>query len=204
MYRAILGAEIHLILSFQEDSNHVIMLGMDAILIVTVSLVLSVVIVLYIALVLKFVMRKAKEKNIPDDPQSSFIERMSGWHPFRVANTKCVPIQPRTYDELKGVTELQACFNECAAGIRLDFRRSLVSFLPEKRQVRGSSGELLGRSSGEEHGLLSRKAAGNRAKAGLCEQISCEERDPEARLRCNYLIILCYLKFNFLPSFLKF
>ena len=79
------------------------MLGVDAILIILVSLVLSVVIVVYIALVLKFVMRKAKEKNIPDDPQSSFIERMSGWDPFRVANTKCVPIQPRTYDELKRV-----------------------------------------------------------------------------------------------------
>ena len=80
-----------------------IMLGVDAILIIIVSLILSLVIVLYIALVLRFVLRKAQEKSIPDDPQTSFIERMSGWHPFRVANTKCVPIQPRTYDELKKV-----------------------------------------------------------------------------------------------------
>lgn len=77
------------------------MLGVDAILIIIVSLVLSLVIVLYIALVLRFVLTKVQEKSIPDDPQTSFIERMSGWHPFRVANTKCVPIQPRTYDELK-------------------------------------------------------------------------------------------------------
>lgn len=103
MYRVLPGAETHLIRSSQGDSNHVIMLGVDAILIIIVSLVLSLVIVLYIALVLKFVMRKAKEESVPDDPQTSFIERMSGWHPFRVANTKCVPIQPRTYDELKKV-----------------------------------------------------------------------------------------------------
>lgn len=81
------------------------MLGIDSILIILVCLVLSLVIVLYIALVLKFVLRKAQKKSVPgpDDPQTSFIERMSGWHPFRVANTKCVPIQPRTYDELKTV-----------------------------------------------------------------------------------------------------
>ena len=79
------------------------MLGVDAILIIIVSLVLSLVIVLYIVLVLKFALRKAQEKNTPDNPQTSFIEHMSGWHPFRVANTKCVPIQPRTYDELKKV-----------------------------------------------------------------------------------------------------
>ena len=103
IYRIPLGAETHLIRSFQEDSNHVIMLGVDVILIIIVSLVLSLVIVLYIALVLKFVLRKTQQKEIPDDPQTSFIERMSGLHPFRVANTKCVPIQPRTYDELKKV-----------------------------------------------------------------------------------------------------
>lgn len=80
-----------------------IMLGVDAILIIVVSLVLSLVIVLYIALVLKFVLRKEQQQSIPDDPQTCFIERMSGWPPFRVANTKCVPIQPRTYDELKKV-----------------------------------------------------------------------------------------------------
>lgn len=97
-------AELTLLIpSFQGDSKHVIMLGVDTILIIIVSLVLSLVIVLYIALVLRFVLRKAQEKSIPDDPQTSFIERMSGWHPFRVANTKCVPIQPRTYDELKKV-----------------------------------------------------------------------------------------------------
>ena len=85
-----------------------IMLGVDAFLIIVVSLVLLLVIVLYIALVLRFVLRKAQPKSIPDDPQTSFIERMTGWHPSKVANTKCVPIQPRTYDELKKV-KLKTC-----------------------------------------------------------------------------------------------
>lgn len=100
-----------------------IMLSTDAILIIIVSLVLSLVIVLYIVLVLKFVLRKAQEESIPDDPQTSFIEHMSGWHPFRVANTECVPIQPRTYDELKKV-KIKACFFKRAASERGNWRQS--------------------------------------------------------------------------------
>ena len=76
-----------------------------ATVIIIISLALTLVIVFYIALVLRFVLRKAQDKASPDGPKMSFIDHLSGWHPltFKVADTKCIPVQPRTYDDLKRV-----------------------------------------------------------------------------------------------------
>lgn len=74
----------------------------DGILIIVVSLGLALLVVLYIVLVLKFVLNKAHGKSSNDEPNgTSFLDRFSVWYPNRVADTKCIPIQPRTYQELQ-------------------------------------------------------------------------------------------------------
>lgn len=76
----------------------------DTILIIIVSLALTFMVILYIVLVLKFVLQKAREKdsNGHDDPVGmSFIDRFSMWYPRMVASTRCIPVQPRTFEELR-------------------------------------------------------------------------------------------------------
>lgn len=80
--------------------------NMDAnkVLIVVISLALSFLIILYIILVFKFVLRRAQNKDherYDDSGSNSFLERFSMWYPWRVADTKCIPVQPRTYEELQ-------------------------------------------------------------------------------------------------------
>ena len=60
-------------------------------------------IILYIILVMKFVLRKAREKtkNEYDEPATSFFDHFTMWYPRKFAPTKCIPVQPRTYDELQ-------------------------------------------------------------------------------------------------------
>ena len=62
-------------------------------------------IILYIILVMKFVLRKAREKtkNEYDEPATSFFDHFTVWYPRKFASTKCIPVQPRTYDELQRV-----------------------------------------------------------------------------------------------------
>ena len=71
-------------------------------------LVLSFRIIFYIILVMKFVLRKAREKtkNEYDEPSTSFFDHSTMWYPRKsgkFASTKCIPVQPRTYDELQRV-----------------------------------------------------------------------------------------------------
>lgn len=87
-------------------------MAVDTILVVIVSIALSLLIILYIALAIRFALRKASGKTTNDSPRNSFLYLMTAWNPSRVADTKCIPIQPRTYDELKRVTcqsSLGAC-----------------------------------------------------------------------------------------------
>ena len=62
-------------------------------------------IILYIILVMKFVFRKAREKtkNEFDEPATSFFDHFTMWYSGKFASTKCIPVQPRTYDELQRV-----------------------------------------------------------------------------------------------------
>ena len=62
-------------------------------------------IILYIILVMKFVLRKAREKtkNEYDKPATSFFDHFTMWYPRKFASTKCIPVQPRTYDEQQRV-----------------------------------------------------------------------------------------------------
>lgn len=78
----------------------------DRALILIVSLVLSFVIILYIILVMKFVLRKARQrtKNEYDEPAAtSFLDHFTMWYPRKFTSTKCIPVQPRTYEELQKV-----------------------------------------------------------------------------------------------------
>ena len=57
---------------------------------------------------MKFVLRKAREKtkNEYDEPSTSFFDHSTMWYPRKsgkFASTKCIPVQPRTYDELQRV-----------------------------------------------------------------------------------------------------
>ncbi|KAM7448162.1 hypothetical protein ABFA07_003741 [Porites harrisoni] len=76
----------------------------DRELVLIVSLVLSIIIILYIILVMKFVLRKARQKTKKeyDEPAAtSFLDHLTVWYPRKFASTKCIPVQPRTYEELQ-------------------------------------------------------------------------------------------------------
>ena len=78
----------------------------DRALVLIVSLALSFMIILYIILVMKFVLRKARQKtkNEYDEPATtSFLDHLTVWYPRKFASTKCIPVQPRTYEELQRV-----------------------------------------------------------------------------------------------------
>ena len=90
---------------FFRTADHLTMI-VDRALVLIVSLVLSFMIILYIILVMKFVLRKARQKakNEYDEPAAtSFLDHFTMWHPRKFASTKCIPVQPRTYEELQRV-----------------------------------------------------------------------------------------------------
>ena len=90
---------------FFRTADHLTMI-VDRALVLIVSLVLSFMIILYIILVMKFVLRKARQKakNEYDEPATtSFLDHFTMWHPRKFASTKCIPVQPRTYEELQRV-----------------------------------------------------------------------------------------------------
>ena len=92
-------------LLFFRTADHLTMIG-DRALVLIVSLVLSFMIILYIILVMKFVLRKARQKtkNEYDEPAAtSFLDHFTMWYPRKFASTKCIPVQPRTYEELQRV-----------------------------------------------------------------------------------------------------
>lgn len=76
-------------------------MALDIAAVIVVSVVLSLLIFLYIALSIRFSLKKASGGIPDDDPRNSFLYHTAAWHPFGVADTKCIPIQPRTYDELR-------------------------------------------------------------------------------------------------------
>lgn len=76
-------------------------MALDLAAVIVVSVVLSLLICLYIALTIRFALRKASGRISDDDRRNSFLYHTAAWHPFGVADTKCIPIQPRTYDELR-------------------------------------------------------------------------------------------------------
>lgn len=81
-------------------------MALDLAAVIVVSVVLSLLICLYIALTIRFALRKASGRIPDDDRRNSFLYHTAAWYPFGVADTKCIPIQPRTYDELRRVTFL--------------------------------------------------------------------------------------------------
>ena len=90
---------------FFRTADHLTMI-VDRELVLIVSLVLSVIIILYIILVMKFVLRKARQKTKKeyDEPAAtSFLDHLTVWYPRKFASTKCIPVQPRTYEELQRV-----------------------------------------------------------------------------------------------------
>ena len=90
---------------FFRTADHLTMI-VDRELVLIVSLVLSIIIILYIILVMKFVLRKARQKTKKeyDEPAAtSFLDHLTVWYPRKFASTKCIPVQPRTYEELQRV-----------------------------------------------------------------------------------------------------
>ena len=83
-------------------------MDVDKVLIITVSLALSLFVILYIVLVIKFVLKRAREQGSNDDPAPFFLNHFSMWYPKSMAQTKCIPVQPRTYEELQKVTYLSS------------------------------------------------------------------------------------------------
>lgn len=98
----------------------------NTVLVVILGLALSFLIIVYIALVLRFVLKRAQNKGhdprAHDDKGSfSFLEHFSMLYPGRMADTKCMTVQPRTYEELQRSEEKL-----------LDTVGSATSFQPEK------------------------------------------------------------------------
>ena len=90
---------------FFRTADHLTMI-VDRELVLIVSLVLSIIIILYIILVMKFVLRKARQKTKKeyDEPAAtSFLDHLTVWYPRKFGSTKCIPVQPRTYEELQRV-----------------------------------------------------------------------------------------------------